>query len=160
MKIDFLGNHLVLLPELASLHHHEWKHLSPGRTLGDRVATLREMATTNEVPFIVVATEHDRLVASAALVLEDMTTRKDLSPWLASVFVKPPYRGRGIATMLVRHIEDAARALGIGKLFLYTEHARDLYARLGWRDLEQCDYQAVRVAIMHKPLSAQARNGS
>lgn len=150
MKIDFLGKHLDLLPELAKLHFDEWKHLSPDKTLEDRVVKLRQMAESTDVPFMVVATENNQLIGSSALVIEDMKTRKDLSPWLASVFVKPQFRKNGIATTLVRHIENEATKRGIRELFLYTEHARTLYTKLGWTELEQCQYQGVQVAIMSK----------
>ena len=152
MKIDYLGNHPKHLPELAKLHYDEWRHFSPEKTLDDRVIKLRAMAQSDDVPFMVVAVDNGRLIGSASLVLEDMQTRKDLSPWLASVFVKPEYRNSGIATSLVRHIENVAAGLGIEKLFLYTEHARDLYVKLGWSDIEQCEYQGVNVAIMFKEL--------
>lgn len=154
MKIDFLGNQTNLLPELAQLHHDEWKHLNPSLTLDGRIEKLEKMSRSGDVPFVVVATDNNQLVGSAALVLEDMRTRKDLSPWLASVFVKPEFRKRGIGTCLVRYIEDQARQRGIAKLFLYTEHARDLYAKLAWRDLEACDYQGVEVVIMSKEFPA------
>ncbi|UCD69945.1 MAG: GNAT family N-acetyltransferase [Betaproteobacteria bacterium] len=154
MKIDFLGNHLNVLPELAKLQFDEWRHFSPGATLEDRVIKLQNMAQSNDVPFMVVAADNDRLIGSAALTLEDMRTRKYLLPWLASVFVKPEFRRSGMASLLVRHIEDKAMGLGSEKLFLYTEHARGLYLKLGWRDIEQCEYQGVNVAIMSKQFSA------
>lgn len=154
MKIDYLGNHLNHLQELAKLHYDEWRHFSPEKTFDDRVMKLRSMAQSEEVPFMVVAVDNDRLIGSAALVPEDMQTRKDLSPWLASVFVKPEFRKSGIATRLVRHIENEATRLGIEKLFLYTEHARDLYVKLGWTDIEQCEYMGVDVAVMFKQFAA------
>ncbi len=150
MKIDFLGNHLSILPELAQLHFDEWRHFSPDKTLQDRVLKLRGVAKTSDIPFMVVAMNNGRLIGSAALVEEDMSTRKDLSPWFVSVFVKTDHRGNGIASSLVRHIEGEARKRGIEKLYLYTEHARELYLRLGWHDIEQCEYQGVNVAIMYK----------
>ncbi len=153
MKIDFLGNHQNLLPELAKLHFSEWKHLSSNKTLDDRILKLREMAQASDVPFVVVAIDNNQLIGSAALVNEDMKTRKDLSPWLASVFVKPEFRKNGIGTKLVRHIEDEATRLGIKKLFLFTEHARNLYSKLGWYDLEECEYEGVNVAIMSKQIA-------
>jgi GNAT superfamily N-acetyltransferase len=154
VKIDFLGHHLNVLPELAKLHFNEWKHLSPDTTLEDRVLKLRGMAQSSDVPFIVVAIDNSQLAGSAALVREDMRTRKDLSPWLASVFVKPEFRQNGIGTSLVGHIEGEATRRGIRKLFLFTEHARDLYSKLGWFDLEECEYQGVNVAIMFKEFTA------
>ena len=154
MKIDYLGNHLDILPELAKLQYDEWKHFTPEKTLEDRVIKLRDMAGSSDVPFMIVAIDNNQLIGSAALVHEDMSTRKDLSPWLASVFVKPEYRQSGIATRLVSHIEGEAEKRGIAKLILYTEHARDLYLKLGWSDIEQCEYQGVNVAIMFKEFTA------
>ena len=154
MKIDYLGNHLDILPELAKLQYDEWKHFAPEKTLEDRVIKLRDMAGSSDVPFMIVAIDNNQLIGSAALVHEDMSTRKDLSPWLASVFVKPEYRQSGIATRLVSHIEGEAAKRGIAKLILYTEHARDLYLKLGWSDIEQCEYQGVNVAIMFKEFTA------
>ena len=153
VKIDFLGNHMNLLPELAKLQFDEWKHFSPGKTLEDRIVKLQDMAKSEDIPFMVVAVDDGQLIGSAALALEDMQMRKDLSPWLASVFVKPEFRKNGVATVLVRHIENKAMRLGIKKLFLYTEHARGLYLKLGWSDIEQCGYMGVNVAIMFKQVS-------
>ena len=155
MKIDMLGNHPERIAELALLHFNEWKHLSPDVTLDDRIRKLQQMAQSREIPFIVVAMENDQLAGSAALVGEDMRTRKDLSPWLASVFVKPELRQNGLGTRLVRHIEDEAGRLGVEKLFLFTEHARDLYLKLGWRDLEKCEYQGFDVTVMFRELSGR-----
>ena len=104
MNIDFLGEHLDVLPELARLHFDEWRHFSPDKTLADRVSKLQELASSSELPFMVVAIEGKKLVGSAALVYDDMRTRKELSPWLASVFVKPEFRRKGIAAALVRQI--------------------------------------------------------
>ena len=153
MKIDFLGNYSEFIPKLAELHFNEWNHLSPDMTVEDRVFKLTEISKSIDVPFMLVAVENNQLIGSAALVYDDMETRKDLSPWLAAVFVKPEYREKGIGTKLITSIEDEAKKRRISKLFLYTEHARRLYSKLGWHDLEECEYQGVDVVIMDKQLS-------
>ena len=38
-----------------------------------------------------------------------MDTRKELSPWLASVFVAPEFRKWGIGSKLVLHVMEQAR---------------------------------------------------
>ncbi len=153
MKIDFLNNYLDFVPKLAELHSNEWSHLSPDVTLEDRAIILKEVAKSIDIPFMLVAVENNQLIGSAALVYEDMKTRKDLSPWLAAVFVKPEFRYKGIGTKLIKRIEIEAKMRGITKLFLYTEHARELYSKLGWHDLEECKYQGFDVVIMYKQLS-------
>lgn len=87
------------------------------------------------------------------LVAQDMTTRPDLSPWLAGVYVSREHRRRGIATSLITRIEAEARSLGSSVLYLYTESAQSLYGHLGWSAIEHCMYQGVDVAIMSKKLA-------
>ncbi|MEU0971081.1 GNAT family N-acetyltransferase [Streptomyces sp. NPDC005917] len=57
---------------------------------------------------------------------------------LTRVFVHEGLRGRGGAALLVRAAEDAARALGAGRIVLDTRtdlvEARALYARLGYTE--------------------------
>jgi GNAT superfamily N-acetyltransferase len=71
-------------------------------------------------------------IGTASLVHEDLESRQDLTPWLASVYVDPPFRGQGHARSLVRAIEATARARGVGRFWLYTQDAAGLYAKLGW----------------------------
>ena len=81
-----------------------------------------------------VALEDGVPAATASLVAEDADSRPDLSPWLASVFVAPGARGRGLARLVVTAVESAARTGGFTTLWLFTARAGGLYAGLGWRD--------------------------
>jgi GNAT superfamily N-acetyltransferase len=79
-----------------------------------------------------VLLDGDTPAGTASLAHDDLDSRPDLTPWLAGVYVPPAFRGRGHAAALVRHVEAAARAAGVGTLWLYTWTAAPLYARLGW----------------------------
>jgi GNAT superfamily N-acetyltransferase len=70
---------------------------------------------------------------TASLAHDDLATRRDLTPWLAGVFVEPAYRGRGYATALVRRVEAFALAASVPVLWLFTWTAEPLYAGLGWK---------------------------
>lgn len=98
------------------------------RTLG-RVAS-RTAQVGLEQCFVVL--EGDTPAGTASLVAEDSDSRPDLTPWLASVFVDPAFRGRGHARVLVTAVESAARGAGVPTLWLFTETAASLYAALGW----------------------------
>ena len=52
---------------------------------------------------------------------------------LRSLAVVPRSRDRGIGTLLVKHIEREAAALGVRQLALLTETAEPFFARLGYR---------------------------
>ena len=152
MKIEYLADRPELIPELAELHFSEWSYLNPGESLEGKAGYLRSNCGRNGVPTFVVAVDGTRLIGSASLIAQDMDNRPDLTPWLADVFVKPGYRGQGVATSLIQRIEAEAKSAGIEKLYLYTPDAAGLYLRLGWRTAEACKYKDVDVMIMTKRL--------
>jgi predicted N-acetyltransferase YhbS len=83
-----------------------------------------------EETFILFA--DDVPVETASLVTNDLPSRPDLTPWLASVLVRPQFRGKDYSAPLVRRVEAAATASAVKVLWLYTWSAEPLYARLGW----------------------------
>jgi GNAT superfamily N-acetyltransferase len=138
------------IPTVASWLWHEWGRRK-GRTIEMVTVRLTERATSGfEETFVCLS--GDVPVATASLVNADLDSRPDLSPWLAGVFVDPPYRGQGHAAALVRRVEAAARAAGITTLWLHTEHAAGLYAKLGWQPVgPEMDHQFA-VTLMKRGL--------
>lgn len=94
---------------------------------GDRLAPPRGR--------LLVARYDGEPAGSAGVRLVDATTAE-----LKRVFLLPQARGRGGAALLVGAAEDAARALGAGRMILDTRgdlvEARALYARLGYTETE------------------------
>jgi GNAT superfamily N-acetyltransferase len=152
IAISPLKNHRHCIPELARWHNAEWGALNPGETLESRRARLETHAGNRSLPLTWVALEQGRLLGSASLVPNDMETRPQLRPWLASVFVLPPARGRGIGSLLVQHIESQARAAGFPRIFLFTPDRESFYQRLGWRLREIVEYQKTTVRLMELEL--------
>lgn len=97
-------------------------------------------------------------VGTASLARHDLDSRPDLGPWLAGVFVLPGHRGQGHAAALVRHVEGFAAARGVARLWLFTNTAAELYARLGWQDAgpERTRRSGQVVRLMHRDLSPGA----
>jgi GNAT superfamily N-acetyltransferase len=154
-----MTRHLILLAEnpelvpiLARWHFEEWGHLTPDRPFEQWVERMQGRANRDQIPLTVVAFEGEEPVGLASLVFYDMDTRKDLSPWLAGVFVSPAFRGRGHGAALVTAIEEQAAQLGIETLYLYTNTAQGLYERLGWKEIEREHYRGREVVIMGKNL--------
>ncbi|HVF70162.1 MAG TPA: GNAT family N-acetyltransferase [Chthoniobacterales bacterium] len=148
MRIEYLADHLEALPVLARWQHEEWGGLRPGDTLEARTARLGAQVNRDRIPLTVVALDEATVLGSASLISEDMDTRPELTPWLASVFVDPAKRRRGIAGQLVRRIVAEAARLGVPLLYLYTVHSEKLYARLGWTFQERTTYRESEVVIM------------
>jgi GNAT superfamily N-acetyltransferase len=109
------------IPVLADWHHHEWSSLNPGKTVDQRISAMSSYLADDLVPstFIAKGNGND-LMGSAAIIENDMDTRPELTPWLASVFVAKEFRNRGIGSQLVKHVMDEVRKAGIMELYLFT----------------------------------------
>lgn len=148
MHIDYLCDRPEFIEELAELNFNEWGELRCGDTLEARTERMRKACGKGAIPSVVVAIEDGRLLGGALLIDSDMKTRPELTPWLAGVYVKAEERGRGVASQLVNRIVEEARALGVQTLYLYTDAAQSLYARLGWEVVEELVYEDLPVTIM------------
>jgi len=153
-RIVLLADRTDLLHLVAAWCHAEWGHAVPGRTLAQREARLRAGFDPRRLPIVFVAVDGDgRALGTATLMNDDLDDDKR-NPWLASVYVAPEFRRRGIAAQLVGAVEAAARRLGFARIFLYTPSAAPLYARLGWRALETRPHRGEIVTVMDRDLAA------
>jgi N-acetylglutamate synthase-like GNAT family acetyltransferase len=148
MTIEYLADYPAALPTLAQWQHREWGHLRPGDTVEQRRTRLQGFSNRDRIPLTVVALDDGEVLGSASLILHDMETRMELTPWLAGVFVGEPYRRKGIGAELVRRIMTEAGKLDIPLLYLYTVHSERFYASLGWVLHEHTSYREQTVTIM------------
>lgn len=152
MKIVPLAERPDLAPQVAAWGFGEWGHLNVGQTPETRLAELLQEMNVDRVPATFVALDDaGEAIGTAALIFDDLEG-DPRNPWLASVFVPAAHRGQGIASALVRVVEDTARRFGYDRLFLYTASAPKLYAGLGWRALERRDYRGEDIQVMDKSL--------
>jgi N-acetylglutamate synthase-like GNAT family acetyltransferase len=136
------------IPTLAAWHQDEWSHLNPGETLAGRIKRMDEFLGEAPIPTMYVWVEGQNVIGSAAIVKNDMETRPELTPWLASVYVHHTRRRTGIGATLVNHVVDQARRLGCGELFLYTPRREAFYLKLGWRTIAKELFHGEDVAVM------------
>ncbi|MGD9224657.1 MAG: GNAT family N-acetyltransferase [Desulfobacteraceae bacterium] len=153
MQIEYLIERQELIPELARLSLMEWFYLRPMLTLEAQIEILRNHCGYRQIPTILVATSGDEILGSVALVPHSLKTRKCLSPWLDGVYVRPDHRKQGIASLLIRRIEEEASALGIRRLYLGTANAQAFYSRLGWQIIEKTANEGIMVSVMQKKVS-------
>ena len=147
--IDTLKNKPHHLMTLARWHHAEWSYLNPERSFDERVAEMHEALDGNIIPATYVAEDDNgALLGSASIVAEDMSSHRELTPWLASVYVDAEQRGKGIGSMLVKRVMQHARDNGIKRLYLYTPDQEALYAGLGWHLHSRELYNGTPVTIM------------
>jgi N-acetylglutamate synthase-like GNAT family acetyltransferase len=156
IELSYLVDYPEFCEQLAVWLHAEWGWFTPGSTLEARRQKLCAHLNRDELPLAVVAHERGTLLGTAALRAQDMDTRRELTPWMASVYVTPSARTLGIGTRLVARIEREAFRLGFGTLYLVTFDKASYYARRGWLSLERTLYRNEPVVVMCKSLSSPA----
>ena len=148
MRIEHLAEHVTAIPTLALWVQTEWGHLLPDATFETLAAQFEQRTTHHVIPETFVAVENDKVVGMASIVANDMSTRKELSPWLAAVYVDSGFRGRGIGSKLVLAVMQEAETLDVERIYLITPDRMSFYSRLGWKVLENTEYRGENVAIM------------
>jgi GNAT superfamily N-acetyltransferase len=139
------------LETLARWHQEEWGYFKPNKTLAMRIEAMKSHLLPEFVPTTFVAANHE-LLGSASIIEHDMDTRKELTPWLAGVYVAPEFRRQGIGSALVLHAMEQARENIIERLYLFTPDMDVFYARLGWKTFENTSYFGYVVTIMYVDL--------
>jgi GNAT superfamily N-acetyltransferase len=76
------------------------------------------------------------LLGSVSLHEFDIGSRRDRTPWLCGLIVRPHLRGRGIGRQLVRRVERFAVEIGTSRIWVFTERAAPFYRSCGWKDVE------------------------
>ena len=112
------------LPIVAFWNYREWHE--EDTNLDDIIKRYQKRMQRGKIPTTLVAICDGMPTGTVSIKINDLPQRLDLSPWLASLYVLPDYRGRGIGRELVRAGEDAAREAGTKKLYLFT-HANIQY---------------------------------
>ncbi len=122
----------------AQWEHAEWG-AAGGRSLDHAIAAYAD-ARRDTLPMTLIAcTAANDLAGMVSLWESDCPLRPDLTPWAASLYVSPRYRGRGIGTLLFAQIRAEAARLGIKRLHLMTQHSEAVYAGLGWVTFDRID---------------------
>jgi GNAT superfamily N-acetyltransferase len=160
MRIDHLDQHREHVATLAAWHHAQWGHLYDEWTLEVAHAELADHAGRRTLPTTLVLTDEGRLIGSVSLVLEDAPELCEQgSPWLASLYVLPAFRGCGLGGKLVNAAVEAAAREKIARLFLFTPEHAGFYQRLGWRLVARTSLKGTAVDLMEiEPTSAVDRS--
>jgi predicted N-acetyltransferase YhbS len=148
MEFVYLADHPEFLPTIAAWHHQEWGYIRPDDTIEARQKRLEAECGHREIPTTIIAIDNRQPLGSVSLLEEDMDTHKELTPWLASLFVAAEKRRQGIGAALVNRLMEEARHLRIRRLYLYTPDQEKFYNRLEWSVLERATYAGKPAVIM------------
>lgn len=140
--------------QLAQWYHAQWGR-DAGLSLEQELRRLNAPQDAEGFPHLIAAFDGQQIVGAIQLKRREMEVFPEYEHWLGSVYVADSHRGRGLAGGLVERAVVQARSMGIAQLYLQTE-ALDggLYARLGWKPLQEADSHGYHVLVMARELSA------
>jgi predicted N-acetyltransferase YhbS len=148
LRFAWLSETPQYAPQLAEWHVVEWSPLIPGFNVPDMLAEFVTHDGGLKIPTTLIALEGDALLGSVSLLENDHDDIRAYSPWLASLYVRPDQRGRGLGIELVHRCEDMARRLGVERLHLYTSGQESFYRKLGWEDVATVSLRGVCATVM------------
>ena len=161
LTLDYLAHHREFIPQLATGSYAEWRPVYEqlGITFEDGVAAWHRRANTDALPLGIVAIVDGAVVGTGVLKADDLPLRPHLTPWLGGIFVAPEHRGRGVASAIVNRLVGEARRLQLPRLYLWTNSAASLYAKLGWTELERLAYCGYEITLMVRQLETASDRG-
>ena len=148
IEVVALSDRPEFIPLVAEWNWQEWSDLLAFDSAEAFADDLRARTSRDAIPLTFLALENGVPVATASLLDDDLETRPELHPWLASLYVVPGRRGDGLGKMMVEYVVGAARLLGIGTLYLYTAGHAAFYRQLRWEDVEETMFRGHRITIM------------
>lgn len=152
LGINLLDGADPLADELAMRHAAEWRHLYEDWGLAAARAEFRTHKTDGLLPATLVLHDNGQVAGSVSLIYGDCEARKDLNPWLASLYVFPEFRGQGHAHRLVEAAIRHAAAAAQKELHVFTELAGGLFRRHGFALLERNSMGSVTIEILRRGL--------
>lgn len=154
MKFEFLADRPEALETISHWYYEEWGRWNPKNSVQSISKKLLQSMNKDKVPLMLLAIDRDDVVGAVELKYREMDIYPDKEHWLGGLFVEPKYRGAAVGKQLIQQIIKLAGELGINKLHLQTERLDGgVYARLGWRPIEQIDNKGIKVLVMERDVS-------
>ncbi|WP_312370667.1 GNAT family N-acetyltransferase [Stenotrophomonas sp.] len=148
MKIINLQDRRDLLPAIARAHVQAFGTLLPDWTVAQAEAELAGQQR-DDIPCSWLAMEGDDWLGSVSLLHDDHEQIRGWSPWLASLYVSPAARGKGVGAALVAQCVAQAAVLGVAQLYLYCEAPMvGWYRSLGWRVHAELQLGPLAITVM------------
>lgn len=157
MQLKLLADIPEAVPVLARWYFDEWGSHVEGNSLEATCERLHGKLNRDEAPLHIVAVEGDRPLGAAQWKIREMDLYPQREYWLGNVYVSAEARGQGVASCLAEAVAQKACSQGVQVLSLQTERLDGgLYARLGWKPVEQVHHHGHDVLVMERRLSGEA----
>jgi GNAT superfamily N-acetyltransferase len=152
VKIENIVFHPEVVEKVARWIYKEFVEEKGDRSLEFVIERFNNRNLDN-LPMSFVAIVDGTCAGVVSIFDNDLGTRKDLTPWLAGLYVEESFRGNGIAEKLINTVINKCREMNFNRVYLRTEHAAEYYRKRGWSFLESTvDEYGEETSIFYKKL--------
>jgi polyamine oxidase len=157
--VSRLLEHPELVPVLARWHHAEFGHLYDPLVWNREIAALELEAmaqpSSTDVTWVALDSGDPATVLGSVSLIgsDDLPGFEHLTPWLASLYVAPAWRGAGIGSRLVDIVIDEARRLEHEYVHLFTAGQERYYLDRGWRSIAAVEQRGQPANVMARATS-------
>ena len=123
------------LEEVSKWIWQEWSK-EHGAKLEDIIYRSKHSINANNVPQMYIAKYKNEVIGVVSIWTNDLTARQDLSPWMATLYVKQEFRKMGVGKKLQYKCIQEAKKMKYKNLYLITDH-ENYYEKTGWKLLEK-----------------------
>jgi ribosomal protein S18 acetylase RimI-like enzyme len=141
IQIHYLADKKEHINACSAWAYGRWGVQKENSSLEQTIKKFTEGAQKDALPLTLIATTSDTNlpVAMASLWKEDGDVWPDKTPWIASVYTLYRYRDLGLATRLIKELEQVAKNLNYDEIFLQSGSAKNLYIQMGYKELENIE---------------------
>ena len=156
LSISLLADSPDSVEAVADLRWREWGRPPEPEDPAFWLEVTRNEAGREELPVTFVA--HDdagKMLGAVGLDTYDLDERRDTTPWVTGMIVRPELRGQGVGRRLLLHLERWAAEHHIQEAWVGpdTDSAAAFYKKCGWISQESFVTSAgERVEVLHKHL--------
>ncbi|MCC7504574.1 MAG: GNAT family N-acetyltransferase [Saprospiraceae bacterium] len=129
MEITALSDNLALMDKAVDFFWSCWGNDDNFKFYRDCIT--HSVDPGKPLPRFYLGMHDGEIIASYALLTNDIISRQDLYPWLACLFVVPEHRNKGLAARLLQHGLAQAAQKGFEHLYLSTD-LEGFYEKNGW----------------------------
>ena len=149
-EIKFLSNQSqdYVTEELIKMIFNEWK--DQYNSIQELEKEISRAKTSNIIPKTLYVEEikTKNIIATAGLLEKDINLFPNLFPWLANVYVKKEYRGKGIGSKIIDYIINYTSDIGQKKIYLFTDTKSLLYLNKDWEIIKKFQYHGSQHDLM------------
>ena len=154
VTVELLADHEQLIAAIGELCWREWGHPPEPTDLEWWVDVTAREAGRDRLPITWVALdERGGALGRVGLGEFDIEERRDRSPWVLGMIVRPDRRGMGVGRLLLAQLEAWAGSHGYQQVWVATGgRAIDFYRKCGWElseTVERASGEAASVLTKH-----------